>query len=30
MTKDLGTFKAFKREWQEDFEPAQDSIFRKI
>ena len=30
VPKDLETFKAFERKWQEDFEPAQDSIFRKI
>ncbi len=30
VPKDFGTFKSFERKWQEDFEPAQDSIFRKI
>ncbi len=27
---DLGNFKLIEREWQEDFKPADDSIFRKI
>lgn len=28
--KKLGNFKLFKREWQEEFEPATDSIFRRV
>jgi len=28
--KDTGNFKVFQREWQEEFKPADDSIFRKI
>lgn len=30
MPKYLGNFKVIRREWQEDFKPADDSIFRKI
>lgn len=29
VPKDTGNFKVFKRDWQEDFNPANDSIFRK-
>lgn len=30
MPKDIKGFEVFKREWQEDFKPANDSIFRKV
>lgn len=28
--KDTGNFEVYKREWQEEFKPADDSIFRRI
>ena len=30
MPKYTGNFQIFKREWQEDFTPSDDSIFRKV
>lgn len=30
IPEDMGNFKLIKREWQEDFKPASDSIFRKV
>lgn len=30
MPRDTGNFEVFKRDWQEDFKPADDSIFRRV